>query len=183
MSRNTRRYELTNIVAHLFGRRCQTGNGSGAAARGRSNGPIRALYLDGTQIGANLDARAIRVTGEGRLRDLGVLGSTTLLLNSMGDRPGRAQYADVLRRYLLEHGQSLGDEFRARAEANPLRVLDSKDPAWQDVIERAPQLTEHLSDASRVHFEQVQRGLDEDLAKGVLCPHTALPRWDIAERL
>jgi histidyl-tRNA synthetase len=40
-------------------------------------------------------------------------------------------------------------------------VLDSKREDWQDVIERAPQLTEHLSDASREHFEQVQRGLDE----------------------
>ena len=45
--------------------------------------------------------------------------------------------------------------------ANPLRVLDSKREDWQDVIERAPQLTEHLSDGSREHFEQVQRGLDE----------------------
>lgn len=99
--------------------------------------------------------------GHGLLRDLGVLGRTTLLLNSMGDKGSRAQYADALRRYLLEHGDSLGDEFRSRAEANPLRVLDSKDPDWQEVIERAPQLTEHLSDASRVHFEQVQRGLDE----------------------
>ncbi len=52
-------------------------------------------------------------------------------------------------------------EFRERVEANPLRVLDSKRDDWQDVIERAPQLTEHLSDTSREHFEQVQRGLDE----------------------
>ena len=99
--------------------------------------------------------------GHGLLRDLGVLHRTRLLLNSMGDKASRTQYADVLRQYLLEHGKDLGDEFRARADANPLRVLDSKDPAWRDVIERAPQLTEHLSDASRVHFEQVQRGLDE----------------------
>ena len=47
-----------------------------------------------------------------------------------------------------------------RVEENPLRMLDSKREDWQDVIERAPQLTEHLSDASREHFEQVQRGLD-----------------------
>jgi len=99
--------------------------------------------------------------GHGLLRELGVLGRTTLLLNSMGDKDGRARYADVLRRYLLDHGAELGGEFRARAEANPLRVLDSKDPALQDVIERAPQLTEHLGEGSRVHFEQVQRGLDE----------------------
>jgi histidyl-tRNA synthetase len=99
--------------------------------------------------------------GYGFLRDLGVLDRTSLLLNSMGDRPSRAEYVGVLRDYLLAHGEKLGDEFRERVETNPLRVLDAKQEAWQDVIERAPQLTEHLSDASRQHFEQVQRGLDE----------------------
>jgi histidyl-tRNA synthetase len=99
--------------------------------------------------------------GHGLLRELGVLGRTTLLLNSMGDRASRAQYVGVLREYLLGHGQKLGEEFRERVETNPLRVLDSKREDWQDVIERAPQLTEHLSDKSREHFEQVQRGLDE----------------------
>ena len=42
---------------------------------------------------------------------------------------------------------ALGPEFRERVEANPMRVLDTKVPEWQDVVERAPQLTEHLSDA------------------------------------
>ena len=99
--------------------------------------------------------------GHGLLRDVGVLRGATLLLNSMGDRASRTEYIEVLRRYLLEHGRSLGSEFRDRVEANPLRILDSKREDWRDVIERAPQLTEHLSDASREHFEQVQRGLDE----------------------
>jgi histidyl-tRNA synthetase len=45
-------------------------------------------------------------------------------------------------------------------EQNPLRVLDSKHEAWQDVVEHAPQITEYLSDASRDHFERVQTGLD-----------------------
>jgi histidyl-tRNA synthetase len=99
--------------------------------------------------------------GHGLLRELGVLSHTILLLNSMGDRASRAAYVEVLRDYLLAHGDALGTEFRERVEANPLRLLDSKREDWQDVIERAPQLTEHLSDASRDHFEQVQRGLDE----------------------
>jgi histidyl-tRNA synthetase len=99
--------------------------------------------------------------GHGLLRELGVLHGTSLLLNSMGDRASRAEYVGVLRDHLLAHGEKLGNEFRERVEANPLRILDSKREDWQDVIERAPQLTEHLSDASRQHFEQVQRGLDE----------------------
>ncbi len=117
---------------------------------------IEALGLDDPDVDVEVIA-----FGHGLLRDLGVLSQTTLLLNSMGDRASRAEYVDVLRNYLLEHGEPLGPEFHNRVVANPLRVLDSKEAEWQDVIERAPQLTEHLSDSSRVHFEQVQRGLDE----------------------
>ena len=45
-------------------------------------------------------------------------------------------------------------------EQNPLRILDAKNADWQDVIERAPQLTEYLSDDAAAHFERVQQGLD-----------------------
>ena len=72
------------------------------------------------------------------------------LLNSMGDaRRAGPRTSALLREYLLDHAGALGDDFRERVEANPLRVLDSKRADWQDVIERAPQLTEHLCDASR----------------------------------
>jgi histidyl-tRNA synthetase len=117
---------------------------------------IEALGLDDPDVDVEVIA-----FGHGLLRELGVLNGVSLLVNSMGDRPSRAAYVEVLRDYLLAHGDVLGDEFRERVAANPLRVLDSKREDWQDVIERAPQLTEHLSDASREHFEQVQRGLDE----------------------
>jgi histidyl-tRNA synthetase len=117
---------------------------------------IEALGLDDPDVDVEVIA-----FGHGFLRQLGVGRGVSLLLNSMGDRASRAEYVDVLRAYLLEHGEALGVEFRDRVEANPLRVLDSKRDDWQDVIERAPQLTEHLSDASRAHFEQVQRGLAE----------------------
>ena len=57
----------------------------------------------------------------------------------------------------MSHGAGLGEEFLSRAREHPLRVLDAKVEDWQDVIERAPQLPEHLSEESRVHFEAVQR--------------------------
>ncbi len=98
--------------------------------------------------------------GAGFLRELG-LHRWGLRLNSMGDPASRQEYVVVLREYLLGHAGGLGAEFRDRVEANPLRILDSKDEAWADVIERAPQLTEHLGTASREHFEAVQRGLDD----------------------
>jgi len=117
---------------------------------------VEALGLDDPDVDVEVIA-----FGHGFLRELGLSSGVTLLLNSMGDRASRAEYVEVLREYLLSHGEALGAEFRDRVAANPLRVLDSKREDWQDVIERAPQLTEHLSDASREHFEQVQRGLDE----------------------
>ncbi len=117
---------------------------------------IEALGLDDPDVDVEVIA-----FGHGFLRELGLRQGVSLLLNSMGDRASRAEYVEVLRRYLLEHGEALGADFRERVEASPLRVLDSKREDWQDVIERAPQLTEYLSAASRAHFEQVQRGLDE----------------------
>src|SRR5207342_2538321 len=91
-------------------------------------------------------------------RDLGLTG-VTLALNSMGDAASRPAYLDALRSYLLDHAATLGSEFRERVDANPMRVLDTKVPEWQDVVARAPQLSEHLSDSARLHFEQVQEGL------------------------
>ncbi|HUF83900.1 MAG TPA: histidine--tRNA ligase [Acidimicrobiia bacterium] len=96
---------------------------------------------------------------EGFLRELG-LERWSLVLNSMGDPDSRAVYVALLREYLLGHADELGDDFRERVRNNPLRILDSKNEEWRDVVERAPQLTEHLSTESREHFEAVQRGLD-----------------------
>ena len=94
----------------------------------------------------------------GFYRDLG-LTDVRLLLNSMGDAETRPAFVAALRAHFAPHGAVLGDEFSARVDANPMRVLDSKVEAWQDVIESAPQLTEYLSDAAADHFEQVQDGL------------------------
>jgi histidyl-tRNA synthetase len=104
-----------------------------------------------------LDVEVIALL-DGFYRDLGLTG-VTLALNSMGDAESRPGYVAVLRSYLLGHAGGLGPEFRERVEANPLRVLDTKVPEWQDVVAHAPQITEHLSDEAREHFEQVQEGL------------------------
>ncbi len=90
-------------------------------------------------------------------RDLG-LQKVRLLCNSMGDAESRARYRDVLLAYWREHADLIGGEME-RAEANPLRILDSKRPDWQDMLERAPQLGEYLTDASAAHFACVQEGL------------------------
>jgi histidyl-tRNA synthetase len=90
--------------------------------------------------------------GELGLRDV------RLLVNSMGDAETRARYREVLLAYWRAHESLLGAEME-RAEANPLRILDSKRSDWLDMLERAPQLGEYLTDASAVHFERVQEGL------------------------
>jgi histidyl-tRNA synthetase len=99
------------------------------------------------------------------------LRDVRLLVNSMGAPEDRQAYVDVLREYLLAHAEGLGPEFAERAAQHPMRVLDSKSEEWQEVIERAPQLTEYLGDAARAHFERMQEGLE---ALGI--PHEIDPR-------
>jgi histidyl-tRNA synthetase len=89
--------------------------------------------------------------------DLG-LRDVRLLVNSMGDGESRARYREVLLDYWRAHAGLIGAEME-RAEANPLRILDSKRADWADMVERAPQLGEYLSDASNAHFTRVQEGL------------------------
>lgn len=128
--------------------------------------PQKGRYRQHWQLGAevlgvddpDVDVEIIELA-HGFFRSLG-LSRVRLLVNSMGDAQSRPAYEVALRTYLAEHASRLGTEFAERAETNPLRVLDSKHPGWQDVIERAPQLTEYLSDDSREHFERVQQGLD-----------------------
>jgi histidyl-tRNA synthetase len=98
------------------------------------------------------------------------LERVSLLLNSMGDDQSRLSYIALLREYLLDHADALGDDFRDRVESSPLRVLDSKRDDWQDVLERAPQITAHLSDESREQFERVQHLLDALGIKYELAP-------------
>ena len=93
----------------------------------------------------------------GFYRDLG-LRHVKLLINSMGDADSRARYTKVLLDYWMSHADALGADIE-RAQLNPLRILDSKRPDWQAMIEAAPQLANYLSDASTAQFEAVQAGL------------------------
>ncbi len=115
---------------------------------------VEALGVDDPDVDIEVIALA-----DGFYRALG-LERFTLFLNSMGDPASRASYVEKLSAYFLDHADAFGPDFRERVEQNPLRVLDSKRDDWQDVIEHAPQITEHLSDESRAHFERVQVGLD-----------------------
>ncbi len=127
--------------------------------------PQKGRFRQHWQVGAevigvddpDVDVEVIALA-HGFYRELG-LRTFTLALNSMGDEQSRPAFVAQLREYFLDHAAGLGADFRGRVEANPLRVLDSKRADWLDVIERAPQLTEHLSDEAQADFEAVQRGL------------------------
>jgi len=130
----------------------------------RAEQPQAGRYRQHWQLGAevigvddpDVDVEVIALL-DGYYREVG-LRDFTLFVNSMGDVVSRARYRDVLLEYWREHAALLGADME-RAEANPLRILDSKRPDWQDMIERAPQLGEYLSDASAEHFTRVQAGL------------------------
>jgi histidyl-tRNA synthetase len=93
------------------------------------------------------------------LRALNVNGQITLELNSLGDADSRAAYRDVLINFLRGHQEKLSAESRERLEKNPLRVLDSKDPADKEIVTSAPRFPEYLNQTSKDFFKAVQDGL------------------------
>jgi histidyl-tRNA synthetase len=110
--------------------------------------------------GPDIDAELILLTA--RLwRALG-LGNLRLEINSLGTSAARAAYRDVLAAYLREHADALDQDSCDRLERNPLRVLDSKNPAMASLIEAAPTLTAYLDDESRAHFDELCATLDDN---------------------
>jgi histidyl-tRNA synthetase len=88
--------------------------------------------------------------------DLGLTG-IRLEINSLGQAQERAAHRNELIAYLERHVELLDDDAKRRLYTNPLRVLDTKNPAMQDIATNAPKLIDFLGDASLAHFEGVQR--------------------------
>jgi histidyl-tRNA synthetase len=82
-----------------------------------------------------------------------------LQVNSLGTPEARGLYRAALASYFRAHESRLDADSRRRLEANPLRILDSKNPDMQPLLARAPLLTEHLDAESRAHFEALCGGL------------------------
>ena len=92
------------------------------------------------------------------LQGLGI-GGLQLELNSLGSTDDRQAYRDALVAWLEVRVDALDDDSRSRLSSNPLRILDSKHPSTQALLEEAPTLADALSPASRERFERVQSGL------------------------
>jgi histidyl-tRNA synthetase len=87
------------------------------------------------------------------------LKGTALSVNSIGDKECRPKYVETLRGALRLVKDQLGPDSQRRIETNPLRVLDSKSPAEQPIIETLPRIAEHLCDACREHYAELKRQL------------------------
>jgi histidyl-tRNA synthetase len=87
------------------------------------------------------------------------LTRTTLYLNSIGDKNCRPQYVELLRADLQKVKDKLGADSQRRIETNPLRVLDSKIPEEQPIIEKLPRISDHLCADCRAHFAKLKEEL------------------------
>jgi histidyl-tRNA synthetase len=88
------------------------------------------------------------------------LEGLSLDLNSIGCKDCRGKYVEMLRAELVKVKEKLGADSQRRIDTNPLRVLDSKAPDEQAIIETLPRIADHLCDACKTHFAEVRRQLD-----------------------
>ncbi|MGD8415280.1 MAG: histidine--tRNA ligase [Candidatus Latescibacterota bacterium] len=89
------------------------------------------------------------------------LSGFRLRLNSLGNPDSRKKYSDALRSYFDGFRERLSETSRNRLAENPLRILDTKNPAEQELLENAPRMTEFISDDDRAHFSAVRSLLDD----------------------
>ena len=94
------------------------------------------------------------------IESLGLGGTITVEINSLGDKASRDAYREKLVAYLKANYDRLSEDSKARLDKNPLRVLDSKEECDKAVIADAPLYQDSLNDASKSFFNQVLQGLD-----------------------
>ncbi|MDU6258540.1 MAG: histidine--tRNA ligase [Haemophilus parainfluenzae] len=106
-----------------------------------------------------IDAELIILTA--RLwKALGIDQHVSLQLNSIGSLEARTNYRSALVAFLENHQDLMSEEEKERLVKNPLRILDTKNQALQDVLDGAPKLLDYLDDESREHFAQLCGLLD-----------------------
>lgn len=133
----------------------------------RHERPQKGRYRQFHQIGAevyglsgpDIDAEMIIMTAR-FWRQLG-LSDLELQINSLGSANARAAYKEQLGHYFTAHYSQLDADSQRRLSTNPLRILDSKNPEMQALIESAPQLLEHLDEESQTHFATLKQILDQ----------------------
>lgn len=129
--------------------------------------PQKGRYRQFHQIGAevfglqgpDIDAELIMMTARW-WKALGIAEHVSLELNSIGSLEARANYRDALVAFLEQHVDVLDEDCKRRMYTNPLRVLDSKNPEVQTLLNDAPTLGDYLDEESREHFSGLCSLLD-----------------------
>lgn len=126
-------------------------------------GRYRQFYQLGAEVfglqGSDIDAELILLTARW-WRELGIFEHVTLELNSIGSLAARANYREALVAFLEQHKDKLDEDCKRRMYSNPLRVLDSKNPEVQQLLNDAPELFDYLDAESKEHFDSLCALLD-----------------------
>jgi histidyl-tRNA synthetase len=127
-------------------------------------GRYRQFYQFGCEAvgftGPDIDAEMIMLCR--RLWDDLGLENIRLELNSIGDAAERQRHRTDLIAYLEKHADLLDEEAKRRLHTNPLRILDTKNPAMQELVNNAPKLLDYLEAESKAHFDGVRKILDHN---------------------
>jgi len=128
----------------------------------RHERPQRGRYRQFHQVGAEAlgfpgpDVDAEQILLARRLWDVLEIGPVRLELNSLGSGEERARHRAALIAYFEANADALDADARRRLHSNPLRILDSKNPAMQELVRQAPRIADYLGAESRAHFERLQ---------------------------
>jgi histidyl-tRNA synthetase len=111
---------------------------------------VEALGFGGPDIDAEQIVMCARLWKKLGIRDV------TLQLNTLGDSASRQRHREKLIAYFVQHKELLDADAQRRLHSNPLRILDTKNPAMQELVSGAPQLMDELEEDAIKHFEAVQ---------------------------
>ena len=131
----------------------------------RHERPQKGRYRQFNQVGvesfgfAGPDIDAEQILMGARLWDDLALSDIKLQINTLGQADERSRHRVELIAYFEKHLELLDDDARRRLYSNPLRLLDSKNPAMQEILGAAPRLIDHLGPESLAHFDGVQQVL------------------------
>ncbi|MGV3470091.1 histidine--tRNA ligase [Limnobacter sp.] len=116
---------------------------------------VEALGFAGPDIDAELIVMLSRLWREMGLEDV------RLEINCLGEAPERLAHRQALITYFEAHAELLDEDAKRRLHSNPLRILDTKNPTMQDMVNGAPRLSEFLGTESLAHYQGVKRLLDD----------------------
>jgi histidyl-tRNA synthetase len=136
-------------------------------------GRYRQFYQFGVEVfglpGPDIDAEMLLMLAN-LWKILGIDNKLTLHISNIGTKEVRANYRQDLVNYFTKQVNVLDEDSKRRLTTNPLRILDSKNPALQEIINDAPNLLNYLDDESQSHFESLRRVLDATKLEYVINP-------------